>query len=644
MPIGRNKFRKSIGRLDIVKQDAQTEIPAILGVTLGGEYLVEVPDRDGFVYARIRSNLSELVQAYNDQVSPVYGLPVIIIRDSVDKNRFRVKGKDLGRYQVWGTNAYLPKHGGQHSFDPDQPGADPVWVFGRQMMPLAALPSGTSGGPNVRIEEAIYWQNQWIYAGGTGTADIIGYKPTGSTARMVLVYMDGDGNPQIEPGTSYFDATYTGTAQIVPYLPNLPETSGIPVAGIRLVSGTSAIAWSNIYDVRPWIVGDGFIPTGSVGHTIQDDGTPLAQRPNLNFVGTGFSLWDSGSSTIVSGTSSGIIGGYDNNAVLFATSDGNGINTFPTFNVYEGEYFSTYNNPSVVIGATGTTLTYGYLLSLISDYSVPARADFAYGMPVTHDYYYAGGTLTSPTQTTKDSALHESDIHGYDDASSWNRATSFHVEALENFTNSPARSPVKLRWEIQTTGSSTWVQSLELYGQWARFGGDISFPTGSSLNPDPSLYFGNPNYTSFVYPDGTWRTTRSGDNLVFQKKESGSWNEKHVVSSQQAIFTVYDEVSVASIPFVLTNLTGADRTITKAHLRVSTAPTDADLIVDIHKEGTTIFTTQSNRPTISAGSTSGYTTSIDVSTWGVDEEITAHVDQIGSGTSGSNLVITMVYS
>jgi hypothetical protein len=46
-------------------------------------------------------------------------------------------------------------------------------------------------------------------------------------------------------------------------------------------------------------------------------------------------------------------------------------------------------------------------------------------------------------------------------------------------------------------------------------------------------------------------------------------------------------------------------TITKVKLVVKTAPTGADLIVDVNKNGTTVFTTQSNRPKITAGNTTG---------------------------------------
>ena len=42
---------------------------------------VQVPNRNGYVYVRLRDNNSELVQAYNDKVSPKYNLPVLVACD-----------------------------------------------------------------------------------------------------------------------------------------------------------------------------------------------------------------------------------------------------------------------------------------------------------------------------------------------------------------------------------------------------------------------------------------------------------------------------------------------------------------------------------------------------------------------------------
>ena len=86
----------------------------------------------------------------------------------------------------------------------------------------------------------------------------------------------------------------------------------------------------------------------------------------------------------------------------------------------------------------------------------------------------------------------------------------------------------------------------------------------------------------------------------------------------------------------------ATQTITKAYANVKTAPTGADLIVDININGTSIWaTTQANRLTIAAGATTGTQTSFDTTALTEGDIITIDVDQIGSTVAGSDLTITL---
>jgi hypothetical protein len=79
---------------------------------------------------------------------------------------------------------------------------------------------------------------------------------------------------------------------------------------------------------------------------------------------------------------------------------------------------------------------------------------------------------------------------------------------------------------------------------------------------------------------------------------------------------------------------------------VQTAPAGADLIVDVNRNGTTIFTTQANRPRIVAGSvvTSTEVTNMDVTQFAAGDELTVDVDQVGSSTSGSGLTLFIRYT
>jgi len=86
-------------------------------------------------------------------------------------------------------------------------------------------------------------------------------------------------------------------------------------------------------------------------------------------------------------------------------------------------------------------------------------------------------------------------------------------------------------------------------------------------------------------------------------------------------------------------------TLTKVRLVVDTAPTGADLIVDVHTgtgAGTTIFTTQGNRPRITAGNKTGVSTTPDVTSIAEGDEFSVYIDQVGSTITGSDLTIEVI--
>lgn len=90
------------------------------------------------------------------------------------------------------------------------------------------------------------------------------------------------------------------------------------------------------------------------------------------------------------------------------------------------------------------------------------------------------------------------------------------------------------------------------------------------------------------------------------------------------------------------NDSGRTLTIMSVRSAVGTAPTGQSLICDVNKNGTTIFTTQANRPTIAAaGTTSGKITNMDVTTLADGDYLSVDVDQVGSGVAGSDLVVTV---
>lgn len=107
-------------------------------------------------------------------------------------------------------------------------------------------------------------------------------------------------------------------------------------------------------------------------------------------------------------------------------------------------------------------------------------------------------------------------------------------------------------------------------------------------------------------------------------------------------------IETFSIPGTLVVGTGVARlyfpracTIINVLASAGTAPTGASLIIDVNKNGTTIFTTQGNRPTIAAGTNSDTSSVPDVTSIAAGDYLTVDIDQIGSTVAGANAVISI---
>jgi len=84
----------------------------------------------------------------------------------------------------------------------------------------------------------------------------------------------------------------------------------------------------------------------------------------------------------------------------------------------------------------------------------------------------------------------------------------------------------------------------------------------------------------------------------------------------------------------------SSRTITLVRVSVGTAPTDASLIVDILKNGTSIYaSTPANRPTIAAAGFTATGGTPDTPSVSAGDYLTVNVVQVGSTVAGSDLTV-----
>lgn len=84
-------------------------------------------------------------------------------------------------------------------------------------------------------------------------------------------------------------------------------------------------------------------------------------------------------------------------------------------------------------------------------------------------------------------------------------------------------------------------------------------------------------------------------------------------------------------------------TIIEVEAAVGTAPTGASILVDVNVDGTTIFTTPSNRPEIAVSTFVDPATTIEDATHTDGQYLTVDIDQVGSTITGSDLVVVIRY-
>lgn len=283
MPDGRRRLMAAVTSALDTKTDKPIEFKGLMGAYVGGFETMNVAERPDFVYVRLRGATGEVIQAFNDNVAEVWDLPVIVARDPKNPHLWRITGRDIGQYGDWGGVSYLPPHASTHTFiGAEGYGSDPVWIAKRQWLPFLPSPNA-SGTQAIYIEQDYwYWEGRFRFWPGSGTDDILQYRPTGGGAgRFVTVYMRGDeGIPDYLVGPEY-SLIYPPTDPTDFILAPDPDI-GIPICAISLQTGTQNIGWNEIYDLR--LAPSAYPQTGSDIHLYQD-GVSLGQIDSLDFSG-----------------------------------------------------------------------------------------------------------------------------------------------------------------------------------------------------------------------------------------------------------------------------------------------------------------------------------------------------------------------
>ncbi len=229
-----------------------------LGTRVTGAKVVEVPERPGFVYVRLRGDASSVAIAFNERVPPFYDTPVRLMVDEFDPKVYRILGRNIGVYPTWPASASIGSHGAQHQFGGgDQAGRDIVWVHKGQFTAMLARPIGDEGTMQLYVEEDWYeWGSGVYYFAGAYSPDLASYRPTGAySQKYVTLYFDGaDETVKVLEGTEYQVYPYPPTDPHN-YVPTISSLLGINLCSVSLGTGTSSIWWDRIWDIRPVIRG-----------------------------------------------------------------------------------------------------------------------------------------------------------------------------------------------------------------------------------------------------------------------------------------------------------------------------------------------------------------------------------------------------
>ena len=341
MGIGEERLREAFEKSFGSKAEIVEQMPAMLGAYINSQKTFIVDGQPDFVWVRVRGQTADRVKAFNQHAGGVahhWDLPIIIARIPTAPDIWTVVGRDIRRYETWAvtddavySSPYLVKHGFDHSFtNQEGMGADPVWVFKRQMMPLLPHPAPTGTMTIDLGSDFYYFEGQYRWFASTGTASFTSFLPTGAmNGKFVTIYIDGDtGNP------AYLDGGEIN-ALIPPidagdYIAVPTPAQGIPIAAVFLLTGTNRLGWGEIFDLRhPHRPNPG---TGSL-QAVFDEAVLQGQVGTWNFEGDEFSVAVTGSTAHVrhvpSTGSSSLNSIYDDGQLLGSSSNLNltrGIN------------------------------------------------------------------------------------------------------------------------------------------------------------------------------------------------------------------------------------------------------------------------------------------------------------------------------
>jgi hypothetical protein len=263
-------------------------------------------------------------------------------------------------------------------------------------------------------------------------------------------------------------------------------------------------------------------------------------------------------------------------------------------------------------------------------------------------------TLSSLVDVNGASAGTVGQLLGTDGTGLWAPVTVVGVGGTVNVTGNQTVAGTKTLSEPATPGASRLVVNaaegqtadlLQAYSSTAAGQGGVRIktvalsPTGelrataAKSDTVPVRVTGQPSQTANLFEQ-----LNSAGTTLSRMQADGSWRAPNL--GRSIMFQKAGTLTAGAILTTWTNDTGVSLSIRSVRAVVRTAPTGASVLVDVNINGTTIYTTQANRPTVlAAGTNSGKSTGFSLSTIPDGAALTVDIDQIGSTVAGADLTV-----
>ena len=194
------------------------------------------------------------------------------------------------------------------------------------------------------------------------------------------------------------------------------------------------------------------------------------------------------------------------------------------------------------------------------------------------------------------------------------------------------------------------MASITLTG-WTQ-GATVSAYLASSRVPltalNPPLPSGTPVATATAAADGSVTLSGLSSGVPYIASDGSRTSQFLVPGASGAAGATGATFLPFSRPGVLTVASGTaklripvDATIAGVSATVGAAAVGAAVVIDVNRNGTTIFTTQANRPQIAAGATAVGESVPNVAALSAGDVLTVDVDQVGSSAAGSDLTVVV---